>query len=484
LFCFFVFCLFKMKFVVLLAFIAAAFCQGNERSSNLKFEFKDNIDGYSFPNAIIFPLNFGGVVEVQFTKERKADAILCLHLVVPVVAPSRENLTSEFPIDKIWNSTCTPFLNVSHDDTGVNPLNLPSGEYFVTAALPYEYVDTNTSAVNSTDYDFGANFTWYECDDNFIGKNCKDSLTEIKLGENDANLTLGIAYFKLSTLSDRSDAFASNLTFDIQCEDKDVVFSTSPRLMGLPNAANNISLIENPPFTFTKGYDWIIAVSASKDSASKDSASKDEMSVKIIALMKYCPKGTIGANCTEFETLDNTTAGVVAKYDHNTTLVFDSTVSVAISGLMGHKKDTVGPDVNVQIDAAPSSDSTKNLLVSMGAVANVVTIDLSKITLAAGPTSKIVLTINPPNNKSFGIWVINDTTACPEGCGDHGVCSAAEYSCMCSSRYEDIDCGVKKSVSLEYIVLIAVVSVLVLAIVIGVPIYCYLNRSQEYDVVA
>tara|TARA_R110002050_G_scaffold300121_1_gene467796 strand:+ start:330 stop:509 length:180 start_codon:yes stop_codon:yes gene_type:complete len=57
--------------------------------------------------------------------------------------------------------------------------------------------------------------------------------------------------------------------------------------------------------------------------------------------------------------------------------------------------------------------------------------------------------------------------------------------CDCDDGYNGLACDHDiNNFETEYIILIAVGGLLVIAIIIGVPIYCWMNRRKDYETVA
>jgi hypothetical protein len=292
-------------------------------------------------------------------------------------------------------------------------------------------------------------------------------------------------FFELSTLrtqdplNDNQGIFASSLKFNFSHDSTEGVdFTLSWRLMGAPEGDSDGTCsmkadqcdISNPPFINTPGYQWGISIVATQD-----------VEANVTVEYDFCLNG-IGNSCGAYDELpSNLGIGEVKKYSKKTTLVFAGSVSVAVGGLDGYTQEDTAPVVWTQFDAQPSEGDSEhfNVLISEGAKANVVIIDMSQ----TSPDTQIVLTVKP--DKSFGIWKVDENTQCPADCDNRGTCSSLEYVCMCKDKYEDLDCSHEiKDFTIEYIILIAVGSLLILSIVVGVPIYCFLNRNQEYETVA
>uniref|UniRef100_A0A7S4KB95 EGF-like domain-containing protein n=1 Tax=Paramoeba aestuarina TaxID=180227 RepID=A0A7S4KB95_9EUKA len=465
-----------MKFFLLFCAVVAVVVCDTVVVEQIRFDF-DNTDGVA-TQTFTLPFNYAGSINISLDDSPESDVLLCLHWVVPVVAPYGEDVD----LGSIWEKTCTSYWPVNVGDpfkeTGVI---LRSGEYYFSAAVNNVDIDS-TGIITGRDYDFSVNIVYTKCNDNMFGDTCTLPYSPLSYTE-DTSMTVGSTpiYFTLPTLditdTNTFDLFASSLNFDFDTmAPEGVEFTMLYRLEGSPQDGVNDGkecrsstscTIKNPPFTATPGFTWGLSISAS-----------EETNTTVSVSFRFCDSGEIGSDCEDYQTLD-TDVGEVKKYSKKTVLVFDSSVSVAVGGLDGYEQQSVAPPVKVQIDAEPLPESEYDILLSEGAEANVAIIDMTGISA----DSKIVLSIDP--SKSFGIWKVDGTTHCPNGCANHGTCSSQEYVCECDDKYEDLDCGHEiKDFTIEYIILIAVGSILILAILIGVPIYCYLNRNQEYDIVA
>jgi len=158
-----------------------------------------------------------------------------------------------------------------------------------------------------------------------------------------------------------------------------------------------------------------------------------------------------------------------------------SAFDVAVGGLDGFVQTDFAPNITVQIDNVPGT----KLALSSGidSKTNRLTINMVGSPLLTDSSSFIVL-VNAKG--TFGIWLPNDNSTCANNCSGIGEC--VDYTCTCPSgkpEYNGLGCEHEvKSFTVEYIILIAVGGLLVLSIVIGVPVYCWMNRHPEYETVA
>jgi len=154
---------------------------------------------------------------------------------------------------------------------------------------------------------------------------------------------------------------------------------------------------------------------------------------------------------------------------------------VAVGGLDGYDQTDFAPNISVQIDNVPSTSFV--LSSGINAKSNRLTINMTDSPLINENSTFIVFV---DAKGSFGIWIPNDNSTCPSNCSGVGNCS--DYTCACPTgkpEYNGLGCEHEvKSFTIEYVILIAVGGLLVLSIVIGVPVYCWMNRHPEYETVA
>jgi len=341
------------------------------------------------------------------------------------------------------------------------------------------------------DVEITVSVSYQECPPGTFGVNCA-AFSPLGYGDNTVNIVSGgdndPSYFTLPTSDDANkDRFVKDLVFTFSFDDSedDTTLTLSARLNAPINGAVVDFLCESkssgqkcslpsPPMVFAQNYFWTISLFGS--------SAIEALQVSIS--QSKCPSGRVGENCVRYEELD-TDLGEVSKYTGREFFVFDNIshpIQLAVGGLNGFTQTKLAPPVYAQIDGGPNTNGSW-VLKSNGSMTNIIQIDLSSDLDFVG--SKVVVWVD--TKKSYGIWLFDETADvfCADPCDKHGSCNNATFVCKCDKNYEDLGCNHKKDdFTIEYVILIAVGGLLILAIVIGVPLYCYLNRQSGYEAVA
>mmetsp|Transcript_11450 Transcript_11450/g.32162 ORF Transcript_11450/g.32162 Transcript_11450/m.32162 type:complete len:500 (+) Transcript_11450:949-2448(+) len=237
--------------------------------------------------------------------------------------------------------------------------------------------------------------------------------------------------------------------------------------------------------------------------------------VRVVVTEDHCETvGEVGSVCSsnvqplnETQFLGNGTFFVVENITEYDVFSFSgSSLDLAIQGEDSKGEVVaVAPDVWIQIDAVPNGDVFDSLnnggeapaaisvepplsfvQYSTGSVTNRVSIDLNTESVAGvttiyiGVSSRVGGATRATDDVvSYVIWDSSENV-CAGNCKNRGTCDQETLSCQCDDGWVGAACELEdeSGIGIEYIVLIAVGGLLVLAIVIGVPVYCWMNRHD------
>jgi len=401
---------------------------------------------------------YNGGVQSSITPLANHDLLLCINWLAPAETPLDVNLSTVWPaacdftqsIPRAKNGKPVDFT--SQLRTGVNYFSLYADDMDSVGSLPV-----------SLDYTIGP------CAAGTAGPDC---LAYTMIQYDQVVVASSSPQFLLPTLVGSSN-FVQNLNFNFSGNLAGA--SISARLSGpvLPGFADftcadltKSCQIVSPPMTKSNSF-WVITVNGTN--------------VNFTVHANTC-KSNAGSSCkttlNDGTKLKNTvTQSSGAQYYTFPAPAFD----VAVGGLDGYVQTDAAPNITVQIDNIPTM-----LVLSSGinAKSNRLTINMTGSPLITVNSTFIVL-VNAKG--SFGIWIPNDNSTCPNNCSGVGEC--VDYTCACPTggkpEYNGLGCEHEvKSFTIEYVILIAVGGLLVLSIVIGVPVYCWMNRHPEYETVA
>jgi len=428
-------------------------------SDTLNFELSDDNDVAIL--TIDVPSDaYNGDVQTSITPLTSHDLLLCINWLVPAETP-------EGNLSAIWPAVCEYTQSIPREDnpqpvnftsqlrSGVNYFSLTASDMDSVGLLPV-----------SIDYTIGP------CPANSIGPDCSD-VVPINYDQT-VSVTKGdSAQYMLPTMVN-SQNFVQNL--NIASTGNFTGASIYYRLSG-PVISDSVvdgncadltksCQITSPPMTKSTSF-WIITVTAAN--------------LNFTVHANTC-KSNAGSSCKTVlndgtKLKNSVTQSSGAQYYTFPAPAFD----VAVGGLDGYEQTDFAPNISVQIDNVPST-----LVLSSGinTKTNRLTIDMTGSPLI-NVNSTFVVFVNAKG--SFGIWIPNDNSTCANNCSGVGKCE--DYTCDCPTgskpEYNGLGCEHEvKNFTIEYVILIAVGGLLVLSIVIGVPVYCWMNRHPEYETVA
>jgi len=448
-----------MKLLVLVALaLSCPFLHAIEEEFTLTAGVVDSL-------AIVVDENYKGYVDFTFTALDIEDVTVCINWLVPAEAP--EDVTD---LAATWNQTCT-YSHVFLAGSGVHNATFPlrSSINWVSASL---VSDVFSDGVGET-FIFRWTYSFENCTaPDTTGPNCLPVQTIDYENDTESN---EFGLFRLASYVDQPDVFIRYLNFEsndnasVTYRLNAPVLYTSETDYAYDGYCAKISAckIQIPPFTSVSGFFWNINVTGSA-------------TFQIVAVT--CGSGKMGVNCTEKYTTFKNKPGDPLSGKGKQSFVFNGTeLYVAVGGLDGYTQDEVAPPILVQVDQLP----TKTFFLSSGinSKANRLGFDLNGI---ANNQTRFVVTVLADDDTSYGIWTsVNATSSqCPLDCSGRGAC--IDYVCQCNDedKYNGLGCEHEiKEFTIEYIILIAVGGLLVLSIVIGVPIYCWMNRQQDYETI-
>jgi len=402
---------------------------------------------------------YNGNVTTTVTPLTSQDLLLCINWLVPAEAPM-VNLSS------VWPAVCdyTQWIPRHANPQPVSfTAQLRSGyNYFSLTAFDLDSVGVVPVTMDSV---VG------NCPDQTLGPNC--AAYEALQYSQTAQVVNGVKQFVLPTFVN-STKFIQNLKFTLK--NNLTAASISYRLSGpvIPGVktdgvcsdlAKQGCTIVSPPMTKSNSF-WIITVTAANLSFS--------------ITPTQC-SSNIGSSCKT--TLNDGTKlkNSVTQYSGAQYFTFPGPIfDVAVGGLDGYAQTPFAPNMTVQIDNVPA------IVLSSGinAQSNRLTINMTGSPLLTN-NSQFIVFVNAKG--SFGIWIPDENSTCPSNCSGRGTCD--DFVCQCPSEnkneYNGLGCEHEvKSFTIEYVILIAVGGLLVLSIVIGVPVYCWMNRHSDYETVA
>jgi hypothetical protein len=413
---------------------------------------------------IDIPEFYQGTATLTFYPLPTEDVEVCINWLVPAEAPE------DVELNVTWPQTCQFAKTITRgEDPYVFNVSLRSSTNVLSAALISE--DYDSDGGEDETFEFNWDIAYQPCEMGTSGPYC----TAVSNIEYDNVTTVyGSAVLRLPTYNiDQPDRFIQSLVFQASASaeaagtDAVVKYRLNGPVSVSYDGVCNLSKcsIPNPPFSSVEGYFWEISVVG-------------DATFKIVA--QYCSAGKLGATCkiayTEF---DNEPGVPYIRTGPSFFVVTGTELAIAVGGVDGYTQEDTAPPVRVQLDARPTA--LFYLSSGINSKANRLGFSLAGV---ANEQSRYVVWVQADSKASYGIWIpTNDTNGqCPQSCSNHGNCT--DYVCECDDKYNGLGCEHEvKNFTIEYIILIAVGGLLVLSIVIGVPIYCWMNRQQDYETI-
>jgi hypothetical protein len=412
---------------------------------------------------IDIPDFYQGVATLTFYPLQTEDVVVCVNWLVPAEAPEDVDLVAT------WAKTCQFSKKIPMGESAVSyNVYLRSSTNVLSAALVTE--DVESDGGDDESFEFYWDITYKTCSSGTSGPAC----TPVSYIEYSNETTVyGSAVLRLPTYNDdQPDRFIASLVFQSASSEEEassdalVFYRLNGPSSVVYDGACNLSkcTIPNPSFSSIAGFYWEINVVG-------------DATFQINA--NFCGAGKFGASCKKTFTDFTNEPGVPYTRTGPSYFVFYGTdLSVAVGGLDGYTQLEAAPSLLVQVDAIPSNKSF--LSSGINSKANRLGFSLAGV---ANNQTRFVVFVQAGNKDSYGIWIPNGTSnQCPQGCSNRGNCT--DFVCECDEDYNGLGCEHEvKSFTIEYIILIAVGGLLVLSIVIGVPIYCWMNRQQDYETI-
>jgi hypothetical protein len=443
-----------LSFVVAFSLLPAVFC------GTLQFALTSEFDVDS--QFITVPQGpYNGTVVGTLTPLHDQDLMLCVSWLVPPEAPVDADLQT------IWPTVCDFAQNFSKQ---ANPqpysftAPLRTGVNYFTLAI----VDYDSTGLDEYDLDLDYEIGTCGAVDQY-GPSCS-LYTSIVLGASVP--VVGANQFLLPTTVN-STKYVQNLKFSFTGN-----LTGSSLSYRLSAPATLTELFDGNCPDLSKGCQIVTPPMTRSDSFWTISITGDNLTFSVNPTL--C-NNNIGKDCKNTLINGSKVTNSVSQYTGSQYFVFSGkSFDVAVGGLDGFTQTAEAPSLTVQIDNVPS------LLLSsgIGSKSNRLTINMvgSDVLL---DDSQFIVFVNAKG--SFGIWIPTENTTCASNCSSRGECT--DYVCECPSsgkpKYNGLGCEHQiKNFTVEYIILIAVGGLLVLAIVIGVPVYCWMNRHSDYETVA
>lgn len=440
------------RFLFAFALFQVAFSQ--------QFNFTLSYDNDVYNDFIEVPFGgYNGIVDTTVYPLPSQDLLLCINWLVPAEAPL-------INLNKTWPAVCDytqfiphqserqPFTFSSQLRSGVNYYSLTAFDLDSVGDVQVPITVVVGSCPENTSY----------------GPDCATYAT---IQYSQIHEVTDVKQFMLPTFVN-STSYIQNLKFTLGNTLANA--SISYRLSGpvIPGVTDGVCSdltkgcsIPTPPMTKSNSF-WLITVTAANLSFS----------------IAPTPCGSkIGPSCN-IGLVDGTgLKNSVTQYNGAQYFTFPGPIfDVAVGGLDGFAQTPFAPNMTVQIDNVP----TTAMVLSSGinAQSNRLTINMTGSPFL---TDSSVFIVFVDAKGSFGIWIPNENASCPSNCSGRGTCE--DYVCQCptgnKNEYNGLGCEHEvKSFTIEYIILIAVGGLLVLSIVIGVPVYCWMNRHSDYETVA
>jgi len=429
-------------------------------SDTLKFSLSEDNDVSIQPLDV--PMDgYNGTVQMTIVPSTSYDLLLCINWLVPAETP-------ELDLSTIWPAACDFTQSVPHQENPTpvfvsSPLR--SGvNYFSLTAFDLDSVGVFPVDI---DYTIGA------CPVDTIGPACSP-YTAIQYDQT-VTVTNGVSAQYMLPTTVNSKNYVQNLNIAVSGIVTGASISyrlngpstTGVTFDGVCADLSKTCQISTPPMTKSSSF-WFFTVNGAN--------------LNFTVHANTC-KSNAGSSCKTIlndgtKLKNSVTQSSGAQYYTFPAPAFD----VAVGGLDGYVQTTSAPNITVQIDNVPSS--TFVLSSGINAKSNRLTINMTGSPLINENSTFIVFV---DAKGSFGIWIPNETSSCPSNCSGVGTCQ--DYTCACPTgdkpEYNGLGCEHEvKSFTIEYVILIAVGGLLVLSIVIGVPVYCWMNRHPEYETVA
>jgi len=443
------------RYLFALAFFQAVFCA----TGKLQFLLSSDNDVSNQP--IDIPSDtYNGTFTGFVTPLPSQDLLLCINWLVPAEAPM-VNLST------VWPAVCdfTQYIPRNSNDEPVSfTAKLRSGSnYFSMTAFDLDSVGV---VPVDMDYDDGSS-----CASGSLGPSCAP-YTAISYSQ-DVPVTNSVQQqFWLPTFVNSSKNI-QNLKFNVKNNLANATISyrlSGPVIPGVYDGQctdlTKACVIQSPPLTRSNSF-WIITVTAANLSFS--------------VTPTIC-SNNIGSSCKTILNDGTKLKNSVTQFSGAQYFTFPGPIfDVAVGGLDGYAQTAYAPNMTLQIDNVPIP-----LVLSSGinAQSNRLTINMTGSPVLNNNSQFIVFV---DAKGSFGIWIPDENSICANNCSGRGSCD--DFVCTCPSEskneYNGLGCEHEvKSFTIEYVILIAVGGLLVLSIVIGVPVYCWMNRHSDYETVA
>jgi len=189
---------------------------------------------------------------------------------------------------------------------------------------------------------------------------------------------------------------------------------------------------------------------------------------------KTCGQNEYGDSCLAAEDLTN-----VNKVQNKTgPAYFTVTTNQLVFGVADSSNSSlVAPSVYASFTSTPTSD--RNIVDASGKTTNFVNFE--------APTQVTwIIFVDAGSSSSFYYWA---NIPCPNNCqGDdynststssNGKCDESTGVCTCDKKYNEIFCEKESGLAAGWIVLIVIACAIVLAVVVGVPIGCYIRSKSK-----
>lgn len=391
------------------------------------------------------------------------DLLLCITWLVPAEAPVTVNLSTVWPAvcdyTQVIPSSADPQIKFSFNSplrTGVNYYSLTAFDLDSVGDAPISItVDTVLCDENNTFGPDCANYTNINYNDEVVVIDSISTQFMLPTFVNSAK------YVQNLNFNPKNNLTGANISYRLSGP---IVPGVKPD--GVCADLTKGCTIITPPMTNSNSF-WIITVFATNLSFS--------------VTPTLC-NNNLGSSCKITNLNDGTKLkNSVTQYSGAQYFSFPGPIfDVAVGGLDGFTQTPLAPNMTVQLDNVP----TIALSSGINAKSNRLTINMTGSSVIL-PESRFIVFVNAKG--SFGIWIPTDNTTCPNNCSGVGTCE--DYVCNCSTKskpeYNGLGCEHEvKSFTIEYVILIAVGGLLVLSIVIGVPVYCWMNRHSDYETVA